>query len=119
MKRRRKRGGFTLVEIMIVVLIIGILLTIAIPNFVFARQASRAEAIIASLKKIDAAKDQCAMDRGLVPGDDCADTAMATYLESYPPKFPVTGSFVKGTIGVEPTFNGRTAEGWESDKSGL
>ena len=38
-----KQTGFTLVEIMIVVLIIGILLAIAIPNFVYAREATRAK----------------------------------------------------------------------------
>jgi len=58
----RKAAGFTLVEIMIVVLIIGILLAIAIPNFVTARNSSRARACIANLKEIDSAKQQYVMD---------------------------------------------------------
>jgi type II secretion system protein G len=62
---RRKATGFTLVEIMIVVLIIGILLAIAVPNFVKARESSRAKACVANLKQIDSADQQFAMDNKL------------------------------------------------------
>ena len=58
-----KKAGFTLVEIMIVVLIIGILLAIAIPNFVQARESSRAKACIGNLKQLDSATQQFAMDQ--------------------------------------------------------
>src|SRR5579884_2375727 len=58
----RKTAGFTLVEIMIVVLIIGILLAIAIPNFIRARESSRAKACQANLKQIDSAVQQWMMD---------------------------------------------------------
>ncbi|MDR3708373.1 MAG: prepilin-type N-terminal cleavage/methylation domain-containing protein [Capsulimonadaceae bacterium] len=59
---RRKAAGFTLVEIMIVVLIIGILLAIAIPNFVTARNSARAKGCVGNLKQIDSAKQQYIMD---------------------------------------------------------
>src|SRR5437867_11330126 len=59
---RWSRKGFTLVEIMIVVLIIGILLAIAVPNFIKARDTSRAKACTANLKQIESAKEQWAMD---------------------------------------------------------
>jgi prepilin-type N-terminal cleavage/methylation domain-containing protein len=55
------RRGFTLVEIMIVVLIIGILVSIAVPNFVKARESARARSCIQNLRQIDAAVQQWAM----------------------------------------------------------
>jgi len=118
MKRtNKKRKGFTLVEIMIVVLIIGILLAIAVPNFITARQNSRAQTIIATLKQVEAGKDQCAMDKGLTTGDTCAD--YTPYLKKWPPTWPVTGAFVDGAVGTDPTFKGKTADQWAADKNGL
>ena len=54
--------AFTLVEIMIVVLIIGSLLAIAVPNIVKARQSSRVQTVVANLKQLEAAKEQWTME---------------------------------------------------------
>src|SRR5579862_9608443 len=61
----RSKSGFTLIEIMIVILIIGALLAIALPTWIRARDTSRAKACIENLSHIEAAKNQYIMSNNL------------------------------------------------------
>src|SRR3954471_18291688 len=68
-KLTTKRGGFTLVEIMIVVAIIALLAAIAVPGFLRARKRSQASKIINDLRLIDGAVDQYAIEYAKKSGD--------------------------------------------------
>jgi prepilin-type N-terminal cleavage/methylation domain-containing protein len=67
-KLNKRRGGFTLVEIMIVVAIIALLAAIAVPGFLRARKRSQASRIINDLRLIDSAVDQYAIETNRASG---------------------------------------------------
>jgi len=80
MKIRTSRiSGFTLVEIMIVVAIIGLLAAIAIPNFIRARTTAQKNACINNLRQIDGAIQQWALENK----KDTAATVGFTDISSY------------------------------------
>jgi prepilin-type N-terminal cleavage/methylation domain-containing protein len=64
----KKRGGFTLVEIMIVVAIIALLAAIAVPGFLRARKRAQASKILNDMRMIDAAVDQYAIETSKTTG---------------------------------------------------
>jgi prepilin-type N-terminal cleavage/methylation domain-containing protein len=80
-KLTTRRGGFTLVEIMIVVAIIALLAAIAVPGFLRARKRSQASKIINDLRMIDSAMDQYAIETTKKSGDAIAISDWTNYVK--------------------------------------
>lgn len=104
MKFKKSSKGFTLVEIMIVVAIIGILVAIAVPGFVKARKTARAKACQENLSKIDGAIEQAALERNLT--DSASAPTITNLVDSqYLKKAPVCpggGNYTVSNIGTAP-----------------
>jgi prepilin-type N-terminal cleavage/methylation domain-containing protein len=77
----KRRGGFTLVEIMIVVAIIALLAAIAVPGFLRARKRSQASRILNDLRMIDSAVDQYAIETNRKTNDPVAVVDWTNYLK--------------------------------------
>jgi prepilin-type N-terminal cleavage/methylation domain-containing protein len=109
--KTNRKSGFTLVEIMIVVAIIGLLAAIAIPNFVKARTTAQKNACINNLRQIDGAKEQWALEQRLAENAANVDAQINEYIKgNATPRCPATGAYSYNPVGTTPTCNlGATA----------
>ena len=102
--KTNKAAGFTLVEIMIVVAIIGLLAAIAIPNFVKARENAQLNSILNNLRIIEGAKDQWALEQKKGTGDtldwSTGTAGIADYLKGATVKIVVGETYTIGGVGT-------------------
>ncbi len=107
-----KKSGFTLVEIMIVVAIIGLLAAIAIPNFVKARKTAQKNSCVANLKQIDGAKQQWAIDekKGGTDVPTSGDLYGTSLYLKLAPTCPLSGTYTIQKVEANPTCSLSTTE---------
>ena len=100
-KLNKNRGGFTLVEIMIVVAIIALLAAIAVPGFLRARKRSQASRIINDLRLIDSAVDQYAIETNKTSGQTVNVADWTNYLKKGTNLYSTGADLFGRTYGVQ------------------
>jgi prepilin-type N-terminal cleavage/methylation domain-containing protein len=98
---KRDSHGFTLVEIMIVVAIVGLLAALAVPGFVKARKQSQGRRIMNDARQMDAAVDQWAIELYKTDGSTIDTVGASTYLKTAWKSNDLLGhAYVLNTVGT-------------------
>lgn len=100
-----RNSGFTMVEIMIVVTIIGLLLVLAIPNFTKSREVAQRNTCVSNLRVLDTVKQLWSMEtlRGGSEVPEMEDLVGANLYLKKRPVCPAKGEYFLNAIDEVPT----------------
>jgi prepilin-type N-terminal cleavage/methylation domain-containing protein len=101
-RRSRKAYGFTLVEMMIVVLVLAMLVEMAIPQFITARHRARQRTCMSNLRVFESAKEQLAVNKKLQDGDAVVVADLVPDYIRTAPTCPSGGAYTVQVIGTSP-----------------
>jgi type II secretory pathway pseudopilin PulG len=111
---RKKRAGFTLVEVVLIVVIIGLMLAIIIPGVLQLRKRRQADALRAELKTLDAALQKYALETHSPPGAHPGFSDLKKYVDPSSPVYKTDGRDIFGrpfgpyTVGGHPRVSDET-----------
>lgn len=92
-----------MIEIMIVVIIVGLLAAVGIPNLMRARVKTQRETCLNNLRQIDAAKQQWSIENKKLKGYPVTISDISSYIRSGLPICPGQGNYTIGSVGTKPT----------------
>lgn len=98
------KRGFTLVELMMVICIIGMLLAIAVPSFLQQRTRSQVTSCQENLRVIQAAKQRWAMENNKgATSTPTWDDLSPMFIKGKKPSCPAGGTYTIGSLDADPT----------------
>ncbi|MCX8052732.1 MAG: prepilin-type N-terminal cleavage/methylation domain-containing protein [Armatimonadetes bacterium] len=100
---QRRRKGFTLLEIMIVILIIVAILGIAWPNWMKARESARTQTCLSNLRQVSTAKEHFAMENKKTTGEPVTMADLVPEFVKEEPTCPSGGEYDPKPVGQKPT----------------
>ena len=101
----RSREGYTLVEIMIVVAVLAILLSVAVPNYLKSGKDASKNSCISNLRQIDGAMEQWAMANNISAGTVLSgrrEDEVYDYVDGGKPNCPAKGEYALHAVGSNP-----------------
>jgi prepilin-type N-terminal cleavage/methylation domain-containing protein len=101
-RRFGRQAGFTMVEMMIVVLVLAMLLEMAIPQFITARHRARQRTCMSNMRQMEVAKEQLAMNKKLQDGDPVDTVDLVPDYIRNAPSCPSGGTYTLQSIGTSP-----------------
>jgi hypothetical protein len=97
--RSSANSAFTLIEVTVLTGILGLLLTLAVPNFVKSREDAQRQLCIHNLNQIDAAKLNWAMKSGMGSGEEPYEDELAPFFANQRmPLCPAGGEYDFGPV---------------------